>query len=207
MPIMPEHDPDRERTCMDGYKKAPGSLVRFILALYLVGHLTLFFFSCSQYIEENTDGAQAETPDACFVDLTRKEYRGGKLSMQISARRAAWYASDQRLEIEGLTFTTYDADEGSVSASGEADRAVFYEASGDAEFSGYVCVRSAEGDVSFETQKLTYRRALDVFETPADADVVIKAKDRLWMAGKGLLFDVKQKYYEILTDVSGSVYR
>ncbi len=204
---MPEHDPDRERTCMGGYKKAPRSLVRFILVLCLVGHLTLFFFSCSQYIEENADGAQAETPDASFVDLTRKEYRGGKLSMQISARRAAWYESDQRLELEGLTFTTYDIDKGAASASGEADRAVFYEASGDAEFSGYVCVRSAEGDVSFETQTLTYRRALDVFETHADADVVIKAKDQLWMAGKGLLFDVKQKYYEILTDVSGSVYR
>jgi len=73
--------------------------------------------------------------------------------MQISARRALWYESDQRLEIEGLTFITYDTENGSVSSSGEADRAVLYEASGDAEFSGYVCVRSAEGDVSFETQR------------------------------------------------------
>jgi type II secretory pathway component PulK len=111
------------------------------------------------------------------------------------------------LEIEGLTFTTYDTENGSVSASGEANKAVLYEASGDAEFSGYVCVRSAEGDVSFETQKITYRRALDVFETPDDIDVVIKAKDQLLMAGKGLLFDVKQKYYEIPTNVSGSVHQ
>jgi len=192
---------------MGGYKKTPGRRARFFLVLYLAGHLTLFFFSCSHNLEDNTDGTPTETPDASFVDLTRKEYRGGKLSMQISARRASWYESDQRLEIEGLTFTTYDTENGSVSSSGEADRAILYEASGDAEFSGYVCVRSAEGDVSFETQKVTYRRALDVFETPDDTDVVIKAKDQLLMAGKGLLFDVKQKYYEIPTNVSGSVHQ
>lgn len=190
---------------MGGFKKALERLFRFAFVLYLACLLPLSLSSCNQQLEEDADAAQTETPDARFVDLTRKEYRSGKLSMQISAQRAAWYEADQRLEIEGLTFTIYDTDDGSVSASGEADRAVFYEASGDAEFSGYVHVRSAEGDVSFETQKITYRRALDVFETPDDIDVVIKAKDQLWMAGQGLLFDVKQKYYEIRANVSGSV--
>jgi LPS export ABC transporter protein LptC len=193
---------------MGGYKKAPRDLAHFLLVLSLASHLTLSLFSCSHPLEEYTDdGVQTEIADASFVDLTREEYRGGKLSMQISAHRASWYESDQRLEIEGLTFTTYDTVDGSVSASGEADKAVFYETSGDAEFSGYVCVRSAEGDISFETSTLLYRRALDVFETPAEAEVVIKAKDRLWMAGQGLLFDVKQKYYEIQRGISGSVYR
>jgi len=190
---------------MGGYKIAPKRLFRFALVLYLACLLPLALSSCGQQVEESTSAAQAEVPDAHFTDLTRKEYRGGKLSMQVSAHRAAWYETDQRLEIEGLTFIIYNTDDGSVSASGEADKAVFYEASGDAEFSGYVHVKSAEGDVSFETEKITYRHALDVFETPNDADVVIKAKNQLLMAGKGLLFDVKQKYYEIRENVSGSV--
>lgn len=190
---------------MDGYKKALKGMFRIASVLCLVCVLSLLFPSCGQQAEESTSDAQAEVPDARFVDLTRKEYRGGKLSMQISARLATWYEADQRLEIEGLAFTTYNTDDGSVSASGEADKAVFYEASGDAEFSGHVQVRSAEGDVSFETKKITYKRALDIFETPNDAEVVIKAKEQLLMAGKGLLFDVKQKYYEIRENVSGSV--
>jgi LPS export ABC transporter protein LptC len=192
---------------MGGYKKALKRPLRLIVVLCLACTLSLVASSCSQQLEENTNAAQSEPPDARFVDLTRKEYRGGKLSMQISAHLARWYEADQRLEIDSLAFTTYNTDDGSVSASGEADKAVFYETSGDAEFSGYVHVRSAEGDVSFETKKITYKRALDIFETPDDTDVVIKAKDQLLMAGKGLLFDVKQKYYEIRENVSGSVYQ
>lgn len=127
--------------------------------------------------------------------------------MRITAQLATWYESDQRLEIEHLAFTTFNTDDGSVTASGEAEKATFYESSGDIEFSGYIHLKSAEEDISFETDHLTYKRALDIFETPLDSDVAIHAKNQLFMAGKGLLFDVKQKYYEIRESISGSVYQ
>lgn len=188
-------------------KKARKPESRFTFVLCCICLLAMALFSCGQQVEETADSAQAEAPDATFVNLTRKEYRGGILFMQISARDAKWYEADQRLEIDGLTFTTYNTDDGSASSSGEADKAVFYEASGDAEFSGYVHVKSAEGDVSFEASQITYKRNLDLFETRDDTEVTIKAKNQLLMAGKGLLFDVKQKYYEIRENVSGSVYQ
>jgi len=168
---------------------------------------SLVLWSCSPKIDENASLPPIQTPDAHFVNLTRKEYRSGILSMYIQARESSWYEDDQRLEVEGLSFVLYNTEDNSISAEGEADNAVFWEMSGDVEFSGFVRVTSAEGDVSFETEQLTYIRALDLFQTPNDADVTIKAKDQLLMAGKGLLFDVKQKYYEILKSIHGSVYQ
>lgn len=182
---------------------------RLIPCVGIVGllALTLLFLSCSPQPDENATTPPTQEPDARFTDLTRKEYRGGVLSMQIQAREASWFEDDQRLEISGLSFSTYNTEDGAVSATGEADKAIFYETSGDAEFSGYVHVLSADGDVSFETTQITYKRALDVFETSGGTEVTIKAKNQLLMAGKGLLFDVKQKYYEIRDSVNGSVYQ
>lgn len=168
---------------------------------------SLVLWSCSPKVDENSALPPIQTPDAHFVDLTRKEYRGGVLSMYIQARESSWYEDDQRLEVEGLSFVLYNTEDNSISAEGEADKAVFWEASGDVEFSGYVRVTSTEGDVSFETEKITYKRALDLFQTPNDADITIKAKNQLLMAGKGLLFDVKQKYYEIQKSIHGSVHQ
>jgi len=68
-----------------------------------------------------------------------------------------------------------------------------------------VHLQSAEGDASFETTKLSYKRSLDVFETLNDAEVQIKVGNQLLLAGNGLLFDVKQQYYHIEKNVHGSV--
>lgn len=169
--------------------------------------MILLLVSCGPQPEDAAAAATAREADAHFVDLTRQEYRAGALSMRIQAHEASWYEDEQRLEIRGLSFITYSADDGSVAATGEADRAVFHETSGDAEFSGYVRLVSADGAVSFETSRIDYKRALDIFETPEGTDVTIEAKQQLVMAGTGLLFDVKQKYYEIRNSVSGSVYQ
>ena len=176
-----------------------------IFSLCLFCTLLVLLSSCSQVAEENSIDAQEEIPDAQFADIIRKEYREGKLSMQFSAKSASWYKTDQRLEVEELSFITYNGDDGSVSASGDAEKAVFYEVSGDAEFSGYVHLQSSEGDASFESTKLSYKRSLDVFETPHDTEVLIKVGNQLLLAGNGLLFDVKQQYYHIQENVHGSV--
>jgi len=189
------------------WKNFARSNARAFCALCLLSLCMSVLLACSPPAEDVTQSAQAEAPDARFSDLTRDEYRNGKHSMRITAQLATWYEPDQRLEIEHLAFTAFNTDDGSISASGEAEKATFYESSGDIEFSGYVHLKSAEGDISFKTDHLAYKRALDIFETPLDSDVTINAKNQLFMAGRGLLFDVKQKYYEIRESVSGSVYQ
>ncbi len=169
--------------------------------------LVFLFSSCSPQPDETANVALTLEPDAHFTDLTRQEYRSGKLSMQIQAREASWFEDEQRLEISGLSFINYNTEDGTIAATGEADKALFHETSGDAEFSGFVHVVSADGDVLFETTQIRYKRALDIFETSDGTEVIIKAKNQLLMAGKGLLFDVKQKYYEIRSGVNGSVYQ
>ncbi len=172
-----------------------------------VAVLALLFFSCEPQTSETANATSVREPDASFTNLTRQEYRAGKLSMRIQANEASWYEDEHRLDISDLSFITYNIEDGSVAATGEADKAIFHETSGDAEFSGFVHVVSADGDVSFEMTQINYKRALDIFETSDGTEVVIKAKNQLLMAGKGLLFDVKQKYYEIRSGVSGSVYQ
>lgn len=169
--------------------------------------IVLLAASCAQPSEDTLSVTETEIPDARFVNLTRLEYRDGTLSMRISARKAEWFESDRRLRIEGLEFTTYRTSDGSVAATGRADLAILYESSGDAEFSGYIEVYSLEDDVSFETDRLNYRRALDTFETPPESEVLVKARNQLIMSGRSLLFDATRQYYEVREGVKGSVYR
>ena len=180
-------------------------LIECIFSLCLLFALIVLLSSCSQVTEENSLAAKEDIPDAQFYDLIRNEYREGKLSMQFSAKHASWYETDRRLEVEELAFITYNGDDGSISAYGDAQHAILYEISGDAEFSGHVHLQSAEGDACFEAFELSYRRSLDVFETPFDAEVLIKVGNQLLLAGNGLLFDVKQQYYHIEKNVHGSV--
>ncbi len=191
-----------------GSLRKPRSIpLRGVAGLLGVVALALLLASCGPQPDETLNAASAQEPDAHFADLTRQEYRSGKLSMRIQAREASWYEDEQRLEISGLSFINYNTEDGTIAATGEADTAIFHETSGDAEFSGFVHVVSADGDVSFETTQITYKRALDVFEASDGTEVLIKAKNQLMMAGNGLLFDVKQKYYEIRSGVNGSVYQ
>jgi len=163
------------------------------------------FISCSPPQSEDETNSTKDLPDAQFEHINRQEYRNGKLAMEITAARARWFESDQHLEIEGLKFILYNIDDGSISATGNADRATLYESSGDAIFEGNVQVESAEGDVVIETSQITYKKALDTFETANNTEVKIQEGDKLLMAGRGLLFDVKQQYYQIKGNVSGSL--
>jgi len=169
--------------------------------------IALLTSSCAQPSEDALPVTDTEVPDARFANLTRLEYRDGALSMRISAKKAEWFESDRRLRIEGLEFTTYRTADGSVAATGRADLAILYESSGDAEFSGYIQVRSLEDDVTFETDRINYRRALDTFETPPESEVLVKARNQLIMSGRSLLFDATRQYYEVREGVKGSVYR
>ncbi len=192
-----------------GFSVIQSTRVYLTSAIRVLGLLVIVLLtaSCAQPVEDTLLVTDTEMPDARFLNLTRLEYRDGMLSMRISARKAEWFESDRRLRIEGLEFTTYRVTDGSITAQGQADLAILYESSGDTEFSGYILFRSLEDEVTFETDHLTYRRALDTFETPTESEVLVKARDQLILSGRSLLFDATRQYYELRDGVKGSVYR
>lgn len=165
--------------------------------------LLVLLASCSQNLDDLDTSPAVEPPDAVFTNVTRTEYRNGQVVLVIHARSASWFDTDRRLEIEGLSFTSYD--EGKPSATGQADRALLHEDTGDIDFTGFVTFSSADGEASFETTKLTYRRALERLETSDDTPVLVKGRNLFVLSGQGLLFDIKNRYFELRQNVQGTI--
>ncbi|MDH7484515.1 MAG: LPS export ABC transporter periplasmic protein LptC [Spirochaetales bacterium] len=165
--------------------------------------LLVLLASCSQSLDDQDTSPSVEPPDAVFTNVTRTEYRNGQVALVIHARSASWFDTDRRLEIEGLAFTSYD--NGKPSATGQADHALLHEDTGDIDFSGFVTFSSADGEASFETERLTYRRALERLETSDDTPVLVKGRNLFVLSGQGLLFDIKNRYFELKQNVQGTI--
>lgn len=168
--------------------------------------LPVFFalaISCS--IPEGGDDAAAagEKPDAVFMNFSREEVEDGIVVFSAKADKAEYFRDRGLLVIYNVTFEDRGKEGGSPKTTGEAEKAVYHEDTGDAEFSGFVRLYSKEEDASFETSELKYLSATQTIEGAADLTVIVKTGSKLFLRGMGFFADIRAKAFAFRNGVQG----
>ena len=168
----------------------------------------LFFFcalalSCSLPTEGVVVAADGERPDAVFRNFSRDEVEDGVVVFSAKAAKAEYFRDSGLLVVYDVTFEDRGKEGGSPKATGEADKVVYHEDTGDAEFSGFVRLYSKEEDASFETSELKYLSATQTIEGGAGSSVIVKTGSGLFLRGMGFFADIQSKAFAFRNGAQG----
>lgn len=180
---------------------------RFLRALSLAAILAVGLLAASCSLEEPAadPASLEERPDATFIGFSREEVENGIITFAATAERAEYFQEKGLLVIYNVVFEDRGPDGGSPKSTGQADKAVYHEDTGDAEFSGFVQLNSLEEDASFETSSLSYRSATQTIEGASDNPVIVKVGIKLFMQGMGFFADIQSKAFAFRNGVQGFV--
>ena len=178
---------------------------RFLKALSLAALLATGVLAASCSLEEPVaDSASlAEKPDATFIGFSREEVENGIVTFAATAERAEYFQEKGLLVIYDVVFEDRGSGGDSPKSTGRADKAVYHEDTGDAEFSGFVQLNSLEEDASFETSSLSYHSATQTIEGAPDDPVIVKVGRKLFMQGMGFFADIQSKAFAFRNGVQG----
>ncbi|MGB4587525.1 MAG: LPS export ABC transporter periplasmic protein LptC [Rectinemataceae bacterium] len=180
---------------------------RFLRALSLAAILAVGLLAASCSLEEAVvdPASLEERPDVTFIGFSREEVENGIVTFAATAERAEYFQEKGLLVIYNVVFEDRGPDGGSPKSTGQADKAVYHEDTGDAEFSGFVQLNSLEEDASFETSSLSYRSATQTIEGASDNPVIVKVGIKLFMQGMGFFADIQSKAFAFRNGVQGFV--
>lgn len=159
--------------------------------------------SCS--IPSATDAVEPveERPDAVFTGFRREEVKRGIVTFVATAERAEYFQDRGLLVVYNVSFEDRGEDGGPAEATGQADKVVYHEDTGDAECTGFVQIRSLAEDVTFETTALNYRSASDTLEGASDGAAIVKVGKKLFLQGTGFFADIQAKAFAFREGASG----
>lgn len=146
-----------------------------------------------------------EEPDAVFIGFSREEVEDGIVTFSAKAERAEYFRDKGMLVVYKVAFEDRGEDGESLAAVGEADKVVYHEDTGDAEFSGFVQIRSIEEDATFETTELKYFSATETIEGAFDNPVIVKVGKKLFLHGAGFFADIREKAFAFRNGVQGTL--
>lgn len=180
---------------------------RFLRALSLAAILAVGLLAASCSLEEPAadPASLEERPDVTFIGFSREEVENGIVTFAATAERAEYFQEKGLLVIYNVVFEDRGPEGGSPKSTGQADKAVYHEDTGDAEFSGFVQLNSLEEDASFETSSLSYRSATQTIEGASDNPVIVKVGIKLFMQGMGFFADIQSKAFAFRNGVQGFV--
>ncbi len=167
--------------------------------------LIMLFASCAMPEEGLGPGGDDGLPDVVFTDFSRDEIEAGIVVFSAKASRAEYFKDEGRLVVYDVVFEDKGKDGGDVEVSGQADKAVYHEDTGDAEFSGFVMLRSEDEDATFETSELKYFSATNTIEGDPGNPVIVKVGTGLFLHGTGFFADVSERAFSFRTGVRGSI--
>lgn len=186
------------------FAKSPDGALKSAAHAILFFALLLLFSSCS-LAEESSTLAQDELPEAVFYNYQRKDFDETGLSFIARAERAEYFKEKRLLVIHSLSFEDIGEDGRTVTASGEAEEAYYYEDTGDAEVKGMVRIRSLEENASFETDRLKYFAATESLEGGPEDPVLVRVGEKLFLQGRGFFADVREKTFAFRGGVEGMI--
>jgi LPS export ABC transporter protein LptC len=167
--------------------------------------IIMLFTSCAMPEEGLGPGGDDGLPDVVFTDFSRDEIESGIVVFSAKASRAEYYKDEGTLIVYDVLFEDRGKDGGDAETTGQADKAVYHEDTGDAEFSGFVQVRSVDEDATFETSALKYFRATNTIEGDPGNPVIVKVGTGLFLHGTGFFADVSERAFSFRTGVRGSI--
>lgn len=167
--------------------------------------LAAFLSGCSFDYGTSPEGPQAERPSAVFYGFTHTVMSDGAKLLELRAEKAESYASDGRTALHGVSFTEYDRASGKPSASGEAEEAVFYAETENAEFSGSIRISSLRDDASLVAEHLEWNGKEKTLSGGLDRTVAIKRGDGSWVRGAGFSADARRRSFSYREAVEGAM--
>lgn len=161
--------------------------------------------SCSVRNEESPTQTSDDTPDIVFFGYSREEVNNGVVTFKASAEKAEYFQEQRKLVIYNVRFEDRGESGQTMLSEGEAEKAIYYEDTGNAEFSGFISIRSYEEDASFETSALRYDAATQTLEGDAKTTAVVQVGTKLFLHGMGFFADIQNKAFSFRNGVSGSI--
>ena len=161
--------------------------------------------ACSVRNEESPILTSDDAPDIVFFGYSREEVNNGVVTFKASAEKAEYFQEQRKLIIYNVRFEDWGESGQAMLSEGEAEKAIYYEDTGNAEFSGYISIRSYEEDASFETKSLRYDAATQTLEGDAKSTVVVQVGAQLFLHGMGFFADIQNKTFAFRNGVSGSI--
>lgn len=161
--------------------------------------------ACSVRNEESPILTSDDAPDIVFFGYSREEVNNGVVTFKASAEKAEYFQEQRKLIIYNVRFEDWGESGQAMLSEGEAEKAIYYEDTGNAEFSGYISIRSYEEDASFETKALRYDAATQTLEGDAKSTVVVQVGAQLFLHGMGFFADIQNKTFAFRNGVSGSI--
>jgi LPS export ABC transporter protein LptC len=161
--------------------------------------------SCGLADVEPPREAQEERPTAIFTGFRREEVTKGMVSFYAEAERAEYYQDQKLIIVYNLRFEERGEDGKEIVSEGEAQKAVYHEDTGDAEFSGYVRLASKAEDASFETSNLKYFSATQTLEGGPDTPVIARVGQRLFMKGQGFFANIGESAFTFANGTEGTL--
>jgi LPS export ABC transporter protein LptC len=129
----------------------------------------------------------------------------GVVTFIAKADKAEYFQEKGLLVIYNVSFEELSEDGKEVLHSGESEKVVYYEDTGDAEFSGFVRLVSNEEDASFETSSLKYFSATQTIEGNSDTTVIVRVGETLFIRGAGFFADLREKAFAFREGAQGIV--
>jgi LPS export ABC transporter protein LptC len=159
--------------------------------------------SCSIPSASEAAAPVEESPDAVFTGFRREEVKRGLVTFVAAAERAEYFQDRGLLVVYNVSFEDRGEDGGPAEATGQADKVIYHEDTGDAECSGFVQIRSLAEDTTFETTTLNYRSASQTLEGAPGGAAIVKVGKKLFIQGSGFFADIQAKAFAFREGASG----
>jgi LPS export ABC transporter protein LptC len=178
---------------------APTGKIALILTLAMMALAA----SCSMSEADAALALKEDEPDATFLGFSREEVENGVVTFSAKAERAEYFQDRGLFVIYNIVFEDRGPEGGKAEATGEADKALYHEDTGDAEFSGFVQIHSPDEDTYFETSGLNYFSATRTIEGLPDNPVIVKVGEKLFIQGMGFFADIQEKAFSFRDGAQG----
>jgi len=165
----------------------------------------LTFFSCSMAEETEVPAQDGGLPDAAFTSFSREEVTKGIVTFTAKAEKAEYFKNSGILVVYKATFEDRGEEGGEVKSSGEADKVIWHEDTGDAELSGFIRLYSKAEDASFETSSLKYHQATQTIEGNPKDTVIVRVGEKFLLKGMGFFADIGKKAFAFREGAQGII--
>lgn len=180
-------------------RSRPRAALLALSVLLLPGLLS----ACSFDYGAGAGAASAEKPSAVFYGFTHTVMSDGAKLLELKAEKAESYEGAGKTVLHNVSFTEYDRTSGAPSATGEAEEAVFYTETENADFSGAIRIKSLRDDAKLSAEHLSWDGKAKTLAGGLDRTVEIERGDGSWVRGAGFFADARRRSYSYRESVEG----
>jgi LPS export ABC transporter protein LptC len=149
-----------------------------------------------------TEEMSREIPDSILRDFTYTVVEQGVPTYRLEGDVAEFYTNRKRTDIEGLLFREYDRS-GNLVTEGNADRAVFFTDTENAELEGNLLFYSAAEEATVVTDYLSWNSEEKLLAGSSTGRVTVTEDSGSKLSGTGFEADISRRRVDFSGPVAG----